>query len=335
MHEDLAALAKGTILLGRPGRTTLPKYGVIAEQRVNNLDSDERKLHLAGAYQGAPSSCNPLMHHTRHSEEEEAVHATTLPSANFEIRTSASALPVELAEFCASVTPQVVQSFDEDVSDENKPLVYPFKEGKDMGTFDEAMIIPEPRHRAKREPLAVLHLDEDSSDTKPRVTIVKREDGRTEKSTWYEAGSPCIPEGESTRPKGLIRLRAKAPPPIDMSLVNKAIQLERELVIAPTIQANAINLDSTKVDEDRMDDGSTSERGVTYAPMMLSVPLPPVTPVVLRSRVVTVPVPAEVALAIPAVRVPKMPITPNRQALLDILNDHSTFHGTVGEKKRF
>jgi hypothetical protein len=272
--------------------------------------------------------------HTHHFENEDAAQTTTRPNASFEIRTSASMLPAELADFYASVMPSAVQSLDDVVSDENEPPLHPFKEYAEESTvFGVTMVIPKPKLRVKREPFAVLHLAEHSSDAKPKPIIVNlEEDGGSEKSAYSETGSPCPSDGEGGRPKGLIRLRAKAPPPIDMSLVNKALQLEREVSIANRIYDGVISLDSaadSKVDWVRMGDGSADERDIPNAPMMSNVPLPPVTPTVLRSRVTTTPV--ELALVIPTIRRPKMPMTPKRQALLDILNGVSSVDKTVGK----
>jgi hypothetical protein len=230
--------------------------------------------------------------------------------------------------------PLAVQSLDDVVSDENEPPLHPFKEyAEDSSMFGVTMVIPEPKLRMKREPFAVLHLAEDSSDANPKPVVVElEEDEGSEKSAYSETGSPCTSDGEGGRPKGLIRLRAKAPPPIDMSLVNKALQLEREVHIANRIYDIAISLDSaadSKVDRVRMKDGFADECGIPNAPMMLNVPLPPVTPTALRSRVATPP--AELALVIPIIRRPKMPMTPKRQALLDILNGVSSMGKTVGK----
>ena len=316
--------------MGRPRRTTTPKYGVIAGQRVHKFDSPAHKLETARSYL---ASCNTI-DHPRPSETEHATHSTKRAKVSFEIRTSASTLPVELAHFYASVMPQAL---DERVSDENEPPSHLSKENaQDLRIIGEVVVIPEPKQRRKREPFAVLHLAKYSSDAQPKPIIVKPEKENSEKRRCCDTGSTCTSDGEgASRPKGLIRLRAKAPPPIDMSLVKKDLQLEKESFILTTIYDSADSLDwvaDSKADLVRMEGGSTDERGIPNAPTMSSIPLPPVTPIELRSRATTIPVESE--LMIPTTRHQEMPITPNRQALLDILNGHSSFERTVGGREK-
>jgi len=334
LHEDLAALAKGTVLMGRPKRTTAPEYGVIAEQRVHKLDSPGRKLEMAEIYTATRNVTD-----RRPSEASDTTQTTKHSNASFEIRTCVSTLPVELADFDGSVMPQAVQSLDDSVSNENEPPSHPFQEkAQNVRIVGGVVVIPEPKQRQKREPFAVLHLAEYSSDTKPSPITVKPEE-KSEKSRSCDTRSPCTSDSEGSRPKGLMRLRAKAPPPINMSLVNKAHQLEKESFIANTIYDGADSLNSTadsEVDLVRMEGGSTDERGIPNAPMMLSVPLPPVTPIVSRLGLglrVTGTIPVKPVLMIPTNRRPMMPITPNRQALLDILNGDSSFKRTVNGRK--
>ena len=322
--------------MGRPKRTTSPKYGVIAGQRVHKLDSPGRKLEVAGTY----TSSRNIIDNSCLSETEGATQATKHSNASFEIRTSASTLPIELASFYASVMPQAAQSFGDDVPDENEPPSDLFRDKiQGMGITGEVVVIPEPKQRRKREPFAVLHHAEHHSDAKPKPIIVKPEEGNGEQRRCCDTGLSCTSDSEleGNRPKGLIRLRAKAPPPIDMSLVNKALQLEKESFIANTIYDSTESLNSiadSKVGLVRMEGGSTDEHGIPNAPMMPSVPLPPVTPFASRPRVgVTGTMPVESELIIPAIKRPKMPITPNRQALLDILNGHSSFERTVSARK--
>ena len=301
--------------MGRPERTTPPKYGVIARQRVSKVHSPCRTKESAETHPDAPSSRNAIPH-AHHTDKEGATGATTTQSASFEIRTFASPLPAALAEFGASVTPLTAGSLDDDDPDENKPPLDPFEEeAPKAGVLGEVVFIPEPGLRVKREPFAVLHLAEE----KPRPATTEKGAEVDERNTLYETGSPCTSDSKGDRPKGLIRLRAKAPAAIDMDLINKALEREREeSVIADTICDSADSIDLTADSKEvRMDD----RRGIPNAPMMSNVPLPPSTPATLGSRVINRPV--ELALVVPIQR-PKLPITPRRQTLLDILNGNSS-----------
>jgi hypothetical protein len=232
----------------------------------------------------------------------------------------------------ASIAPLPVQSFDDDGADENKPpLVHLSEEGKPGSDAFDEVVIPEPRLRMKREPFGVLYYAEDCSDAKAETTIVTLEDGACIKSASDGTSSPCGSEGGGGQLKGLMRLRAKAPPPINMSLVKTAIELEKKSFISNMIYDGAISTDSTagsRVGQVKMEDTST----VPNAPMMLNVPLPPITPVEKGTRVITIP---GLTLSIPSIRYPRMPLTPKRQALLDILIGDSSFHtdNSVSERK--
>jgi hypothetical protein len=246
----------------------------------------------------------------------------TLPKPSFEIRTSSSTLPAHLADLYASTTH--IQSLDDDVSDENKPPLHPF-EGE--LALAGAVVIPEPRLRLKREPFAVLHLA--VAQEKPETDITEQEDASYESQTVHEDGSPTPSKDRDGRLKGLRRLRAKAPPPINMNLVNKAAQLEKASVLTSTPHDSAISLDEiavSRVDRVRM----TRKRGITNAPVLSSVPLPPISPIASKSRVSGE---VELGLLFPIPRI-MMPITPGRQALLDILNGKSLVDERVGKDRQ-
>jgi hypothetical protein len=187
---------------------------------------------------------------------------------------------------------------------------------------------------------------------------MKLEHGGCEKKSPSPSNSDGSGEGGGL--KGLMRLRAKAPPPIDMSLINKALQLEKESFDTTTTTttttttifdssfAESTTDSSSEVDQARIDvELGTSERpSIPNAPMIPNVPLPPVTPGPTvatalglgrpRLQFSNISWPAELlALVIPDRRLPKMPITPRRQSLLDILNRNrdSTVHGTVARRE--
>lgn len=312
--------------MGRPKRSTPPKCGVITRQRVNNVESSLRKLELTEAFQCAPASRSP----TAHTENRGTPQVTKQTHVSFEVKTSSSALPAELAELYASIAPLPVQPFDDTSDENNPPLVHLSKErAPGLDVFDE-VVIPEPRLRMKREPFGVLYYAEAGSDAKATTTIVEPENRAIIKSTFDGVSSPCSLEGEGGRLKGLMRLRAKAPPPIDMTLVKTAIELEKSF-ISKTIYDSTISTDSTasaSVEQVKMEDAST----IPSAPMMLNVPLPPITPIEKGSRVITIPA---LTLSIPIIRRPRLPLTPKRQALLDILIGDSLFDNgkSVSERK--
>jgi hypothetical protein len=218
-------LAKGTALMGPPRRITdpKPKYGVIADHLVNNRNT-----------QHPPSS----IYSPPHSE-----NAATIPRAHpaFEIRTSSSALPPDLAELYDASVASFVQSLDsDDVSDENEPPSYSFKEETPYANGGTGIHIPETRLRVlattrKREPFAVLHLAaghagvESKQNIKP---IWRMDDGiwgyEKEKNESSPPHNNTTEDGTRKVLKGMIRLRAKAPPPIDMKPIHEALQLDRQ-----------------------------------------------------------------------------------------------------------
>lgn len=306
--------------MGRPGRIAPPTYGVIAEQRVSQLS---RSLYTpdherAGAHHHTLSR-NPIAH--AFPENKYTAQATTFPKPCFEVRTSSSTLPTHLADFFASTT---AQSHDSDVSDENKPPLHLLEGATVLGPI-MTREAPEPRLRVKREPFTVLHLAVALDEPGSEIT----EQGDASETVYGDVSSTLSTDGEC-RLKGSRRLRAKAPPPIDMDLVNQAAQHEKASVLTDTPHHSAISLEAVAVSRvDRV--RKNRKHRITNAPVISNVPLPPISPIASRSRV---PDEWKLWLLAPMVRLPRMPITPNRQALLDILNGTPLVDERVGKDRR-
>ncbi|KAF9465142.1 hypothetical protein BDZ94DRAFT_1254641 [Collybia nuda] len=149
--SDLAELAEGTTIMGRPERTP-PKFGPIESPE----SASTRKKVQEQVYD--PPSPTPGAEQN-HTEIVATVPVTTIPSLHrtFEIRTSMTILSEPLSAFYESFEESENRSDFSDIpTDENAPPSHLFEEPLPMSTDVEIL---KPQLRGPRQPFAVLHFD--------------------------------------------------------------------------------------------------------------------------------------------------------------------------------
>jgi len=210
-----------------------------------------------------------------------------------------------------------------EVFDENEPPAMTYQDAENSDSSDD--LIPSPASRVNRMPFGVLHVErqanrrislESGYTNSPPSKAVQRAilgPQRVVERTGYEKSdvAPFKEAGGSwggTKAKGLARIRVKAPQGIDIQEANKSDQLPNAVAINPA-DWTAADILNDILSQGHQSIGQKENAGLVPAPFT-KAPLPiassthfdffddgPVTP--------------------PHVG---LPMTPHRQALLDILN---------------
>ncbi|GLB37983.1 hypothetical protein LshimejAT787_0410340 [Lyophyllum shimeji] len=167
---------------------------------------------------------------------------------------------------------------------------------------EKPLEIPEPHMRGARKPLGVLHFDQLASPPSVVHAVAEAEKPLSVSVSVSPPGSetgeevPAAGEGAVGGLKGWARLRPIAPPAIKTSGLHLlVVDMEKEK-----------DAGASAVPKGGLGGGNGDVRGGTGAPLMLTVPLPPVdsgTPVSEKDK-----------------QKPGLPDTPRRAALLMILN---------------
>ena len=196
----------------------------------------------------------------------------------------------------------------DEVFNENQPSALSFRDALDSDSSSD--IVPPPASRVNRQPFSILferqptrRLSQESSHTNSppsssaRLAILEPKPRLAWHTTYEqllisaskEASGNCSTTIKTDMPRGLARIRAKAPHHIDLWLANKSDEPPDRILVPVK--------------------GSSEGACFPRAPLMKNVPLPETTPGDGNSF---------------EHQPPTVPITPRRQVLLDMLNYRPT-----------
>jgi len=241
----------------------------------------------------------------------------TIPRACFEVKAYTSPLPPSLAQFGdESFESAMSRWFEEEdeveASDENKApgslLTHSHDAEKDAAVLSEPVLLL----RGKREPFGVLRFDTEEVPSYGRVNSSDEKEGSF--PVAYDSDSEsCVVKMRAA--KGWARLRSKAPCAIDMDLVKAGDQLEKELKPSEAQSASVIKELTPSIATNS--NGEDDKDDVPSAPLIASIPLPPVTsPGAPLGHITDVVVRALVSKRSECC----LPLTPHRASLLNVLN---------------
>lgn len=306
LRDDLAELAEGTTIMGKPDRTP-PKFGPIASP-----ESGSAKVRAWQQSYDPPSPTPGAGHNYTEIVAPVPIAPIPLLHRTFEVRTSTTTLSAPLTAFCDSFDEERPESPDVSVADENEPPSRLCNEEQEFADFE----IPMPKLRGIREPFGVLHYDLARAPSSSGVqNPLTDEDDLEDEERCKLLG--VFYEGENVasgyRLKGWARLRSKAPQAIDITVIDAALKHQKE-----SSQDKAFHdLDyvATRAPGSPLKVLAETSKA-PHAPKMTNVPLPPEASRVAVSL-------KENNLDIATLVSQKkfsLPMTPCRQGLLNILN---------------